>query len=292
MRCERGQATIEWVGLVLLASLALGALATAVPVIDGRSFGGFLSHRIVCAVKGSACADGDRALARAYGKRDAELVRRHAPALVYEPGERSLPVDYRQCRRKECARAPDDRDLDAHRTDAGRRATVFTRVVRRGGRTYVQYWLYYPDSNSTFAGSDKLWKYSQLGRVAKYPGYHPDDWEAHVVRIGRDGRVMARSTSHGRWQWCKQRACRNRWGPATGWTRVSRGSHAGHVPVDLLRNRALIPGVNLRERTTTAEGLRLVPLERIDRRRYRPLDPGIKPPWRKEVWSDPENPRS
>ena len=56
MRSERGQATIEWVGLVLLASLALGALAAVVPVIDGRSFGGFLSHRIVCAVKGSTCA--------------------------------------------------------------------------------------------------------------------------------------------------------------------------------------------------------------------------------------------
>ena len=283
MRCERGQATIEWVGLVLLASLVLGALASAVPIVDGRSLGGFLSHRIVCAVKRSAC--GDRALARAYGNEDAALLRRHAPGIVYEPGEPSLPVDFRECRSRDCSDAPDDRDLDVHRTDAGRRATVYTRVVRRGGRTYLQYWLYYPDSNSTFAGSDKLWKYSQLGRVAKYPGYHDDDWEGYVVRIGRDGRVAVRSTSHGHWQWCKQGACRNRWGPPTGWTRVSRGSHAGHVPFGR-------PGVNLRERTSTAEGLRLIPLESLDRRRYRALDPGIKPPWRKDVWKDPESPHS
>lgn len=300
MRCERGQATIEWVGLVLLASVALGALATAVPVADGRSLGGFLSHRVVCAVKGAACASGGVSLSRAYGERDAELVRRYTPDIVYEPGERSLPVDFRECRRRGCSDAPDDRDLDAHRTDAGRHATVFTHVVREGGRTYLQYWLYYPDSNSTVLGSDKAWKLATgaldarpgPGGAPRYPGFHRDDWEGYVVRIGRDGRVAVRSTSHGHWQWCKQGACRNRWGPPTGWTRVSRGSHAGHVPLDLLHNRARVPGVDLRERTTTAEGLRLVPLEGIGRRRYRALDPAIKPPWRKEAWKDPESPRS
>ncbi len=150
MDSERGQAAIEWIGLVLLASVALGALALAVPVVDGRSFGAFLSHRIGCAVRGAACADG--ALVRAYGRSDAELVRRYAPGVVYEPGERQLPVDYRRCRAVACARAPDDRDLDVHRTDAGRRATMFTRVVRAGGRTYIQYWFYYPDSNSAVLG--------------------------------------------------------------------------------------------------------------------------------------------
>jgi hypothetical protein len=143
MRRERGQATAEWAGILLLVSLALGALVSVGLRVDGRSFGGFLAHRIACAVKGS-CRDGDRALARAYGKRDAALVREHAPNLVYEPGERLLPVDYRRCRRPDCAEAPDDRDLDAHRSDDGERATVFTRVIRRDGRAYIQYWLYYP----------------------------------------------------------------------------------------------------------------------------------------------------
>ena len=294
MHCERGQATIEWVGLVCLAAVSFGALALVVPAVDGRSFGGFLSHRIVCAARGTACADG--ALRRVYGPVDAELVRRFAPGVVYEPGERQLPVDYRRCRSPACARAPDDRDLDAHRTNADGRATLFTRVVRSQGRTYIQYWFYYPDSNSAVLGSDRLWR-----RVIGdgYPGFHPDDWEGHQVRIDRDGTIAVRSTSHGHHQWCKQPECRNRWGPWTGWTRVSRGSHAGHIPLertvsgDLRRRyRARIPGRDLRERTTTPEGIELVPLERIDKRGYRRLGEGVSPPWRKRAYDRPEDPHS
>jgi hypothetical protein len=306
--CERGQATIEWVGLVLLASLALGAAAAvAGDHVDGRSFGGFVAHRIVCAVRAN-CGEGDAALARTYGAGDAELLRRHTPDIVYEPGERELPVDYRECRRARCAKAPDDRDLDAHRTNSGRRATVYTRVIRRNGRTYLQYWLYYPDSNSTWAGSDKLWRGVQaplgMRRAATYPGFHLDDWEGYQVRIDRRGRTHVRVTSHGHYQWCKQKPCRNRWGAPTGWTRVSRGSHAGHIPLERHaaglrgarglarfrpRYRARLPGRDMRERTTTGEGLRLVPLEAIDRRRYRRLAPGIAPPWQKPVYRHPED---
>jgi hypothetical protein len=57
-----------------------------------RSFGGFLAHRIICVLK-RGCADGDEALARAYGGGDAALVREHALNLVYEPGERQIPVE-------------------------------------------------------------------------------------------------------------------------------------------------------------------------------------------------------
>ncbi len=308
MRCERGQATIEWVGLVLLASLALGALATVLPVADGRSLGGFLSHRITCAAKGRACDSSDRALARAYGERDAALLRRYAPDIVYEHGERSLPVDFRQCRSRGCSDAADDRDLDVHRTTAGRGATVFTHVVRRGGRTYLQYWLYYPDSNTALLGSDKAWRAVTGGRreAPRYPGFHADDWEGYMIRLDRRGRAQVRATSHGHHQWCKQAECRNRWGPRTGWTRVSRGSHAGHIPLDRqvsggrarrrgrinVRYRPRVPGVHMRERTTTAEGLRLVPLETVDRAGYRALDPDVEPPWEKRAYGDPENPDS
>ena len=55
---------------------------------------------------------------RAYGEDDAATVRALAPNLVYEPGERQLPVDWRDCRRPECATAPDDPALDAHTSDA------------------------------------------------------------------------------------------------------------------------------------------------------------------------------
>ena len=173
MRCERGQASVEWVGLVLLASLALGALAAAVPAIDGRSFGGFLSHHILCATRARDCGDRDAALTAAYGADDAALVRRHAPGIVYEPGERSLPVDWRACRARTCSEAADDRDLDTHRTGTGLPATAFTRLVRREGRVYLQYWLYYPDSNTAALGSDKVWNASPLRALGRYPGFHP-----------------------------------------------------------------------------------------------------------------------
>jgi len=189
--------------------------------------------------------------------------------------------------------------------------------VRRGGRTYVGYWLYYPDSNTTWGGSDSAWEGSWvLPRLRKlvsgtseYPGFHRDDWEGHMVRIDPDGSVWARSTSHGHWQSCKQSVCRDRWMGATGWTRVSRGSHSGHIPVVRTRSGLgplrgtgpgspprrfvpALPGRDLHERTTTAEGLRLVPLETLNRRGYRRLDPDVAPPWEKEAYRDPQSDRS
>jgi hypothetical protein len=319
---ERGQATVEFAFLVLLVTLALGALATLRPRLDGRSFGGFLAFRLVCAAQRD-CHRAEGALTRAYGKRDAALVREHAPNLVYEPGERQLPVDWRRCRKPDCAEAPDERDLDVHNSDAGERATVFTRVLRRGGRTYIQYWLYYPDSNTVTAGSDRVWEAAWLiPRMAgivdsapSYPGAHPDDWEAYVVRLDPDGKAWVRASSHGGWQSCTEADCRGDWTARTGWTRVSRGSHAGHIPVrrerrgpprrmlprhipspeeldGRTREIPLLPGHDLDERTTTSEGLRLIPLETHDIRGYRPMDDSVEPPWRKEVYNDPESDES
>ena len=298
---ELGQASIEWVGLVLVCSLALGALAAIGPPIDGRSFGGFLAHRVACAARGG-CDDGQRALAGAYGPGVAALVRDQAPNLVYERGERRLPVDWRRCRQPECASADDDPDLDVHGGAGGARATVFTRVLRRGERTYIQYWLYYPDSNTTFAGADKAWEASWLlPRIKQlvtgssdWFGFHRDDWESYQVRLGPDGNAWARASSHGHYQGCKSARCHNRWMPRTGWTRVSRGSHAGHIPMrdEHGRLRPVYPGPELRERTSTGEGLRLIPLETHDRRGYRRLDEHIEPPWRKEAYHDPTSDES
>jgi len=292
MRDQRGQATVEWVALLVLAALTFGALLAALPAVDGRSLGGALAHRLTCAVKAS-CHEGDDELRRAYGASNAELVRRHLQGLVFEPGERQLPVDWRDCRAVSCARAPDDRDLDAHRSEAGLPATVFTRLLRRGSRRYIQYWFYYPDSNTTWAGSDRIWKHSPIGEIgqlitgsSRYPGFHKDDWEGAMIRVEADGRAAVRVTSHGHWQWCKQHRCVGRWGPATGWTRVSRGSHAGHVPIDGE------PGSGLRERTATPAAIRLIPLEGIDRTRYQRLDAGISPPWEKDAYVNPETPGS
>ena len=320
-RGEGGQAAVELVSLVLLVSLTLGALVAVAPRFDGRSFGGFLAFRLVCTIK-QDCHDGDSSLAEAYGHRDAALVRDLAPNLVYEPGERQVPVDWRRCRHVACADAPDEPDLDVHRTRAGGRATAFTRVRRRGRRTYIQYWLYYPDSRTVWAGSDDIWdsawdaarRQGLVQQAPGYPGAHRDDWEAYVVRLDPDGRVWVRASSHGHWQACKEYRCRNRWTQRTGWTRVSRGSHAGHIPIRHELRRAphwvhprqllvpgpgavthrvpQLPGHDLHERTTTGEGLRLVPLETLDRRSYRPLDEEVHPPWLKDAYRDPESDES
>jgi hypothetical protein len=317
---QRGQAAVEFVALVLLACLVLGALVAFAPAADGRAAGGFLARQIVCAI-GGRCQDDERELVRAYGERDAATVRALAPHLAYERGERQLPVDWRRCRRPACATAPDDPSLDSHLTDDGQRATAFTRVIRRSGRLYVAYWLYYPDSNSTFAGSDRIWERSWLlprlrelvQGTPDYPGYHRDDWEGAFVRVDPDGSLWLRASSHGRYQGCKWSDCESSWMLGAGWVRVSRGSHSGHLPyrtesvphprgvprnprhVPLpgpangrVRRIPTIPGRDVDERTTTAEGLRLVPLETLDRRGYRPLDPRVKPPWSKRAHTDPE----
>jgi hypothetical protein len=326
---ERGQASAEFVALLLLCCVTFGALFALRDGLDGRAFGGFLTRHFVCAV-GGRCDRDELRLVRAYGERDAATVRALAPNLVYEPGERELPVDWRRCRRVSCAAAPDEPMLDAHVADGqaragggGRaRAIAFTRLLRRDGRLYIQYWLYYPDSNTTLAGSDRLWeRLALLKRVRQvlegtpdYPGFHRDDWEAAFLRVDPDGTVWARASSHGHVQGCKWRACANRWVRSTGWVRVTRGSHSGHVPyrrepvwmnpkrtgnrryVPLAGPPRLIPvfpgGGGLEERSTTGEGLRLVPLETLDRRRYAPLDPGVKPPWRKRAYTDPETDES
>jgi len=332
---ERGQATIEFVALLLLCCLAFVALFALRGGFDGRDLGGFLARHLACAVAGR-CDRDERRLTAAYGQRGAATVRALAPNLVYERGERDLPVDWRRCRRVSCAAAPDDPRLDAHvgtrrargrrggRAGNGReraRATAFTRLVRRHGRLYIQYWLYYPDSNSTLAGSDRLWERSWLlPRIRRllegkpdYPGFHRDDWEGVFVRVDPDGAVWARASSHGHVQGCKWRACEHRWVHSTGWVRVSRGSHSGHVPyrsepvwedpertgprryvprAGPPRRVPLIPGRDMEERSTTGEGIRLVPLETLGRGRYLPLDPDVKPPWRKRAYADPETDES
>jgi hypothetical protein len=316
-RADSGQAAVEFVALLLLCCVAFSALFAAAGGFDGRSFGGFLARHVVCAA-GGRCDRDEGKLVEAYGARDAATVRALAPSLVYESGERQLPVDWRECRRVECATAPDDPDLDAHLATAPSRATAFTHVIRRGGRLYIQYWLYYPDSNTALAGSDRLWKRSWLlprlrrllASSSDYPGFHRDDWEGAFVRVDPDGTTWVRASSHGHLQGCKWRACQDRWVRSTGWVRVSRGSHSGHVPyrsaprwADLSETGArryvpksgpprrvpLLPGRDLHERSTTGEGLRLVPLETLDQRRYRPRDPGVKPPWRKGAYRDPES---
>jgi hypothetical protein len=307
LRSESGQATVEWTGLVLLVGLALAALVAVGPRIDGRSFGGFLTHAIVCAARGG-CDDGDAGLASQYGSGDAALLRQYAPNIVYEPGTFTLPVDFRECRSHVCSDAPDDDMLDAHSSlRGGVRATAFTHVVHSNGETFLQYWFYYPDSTTTVANAAGIWHHvdDSVHRDphSSYPGYHEDDWEGYQVRIDAAGNASVRASSHHGYQGCKQSRCHNKWTPWTGWTRVSRGSHAGHIPLrdrggglafDNLRvtirphdDEPVYPGVDFDERTTTAAGLRLVPVEPLAGGSW--AWDGITPPWKKEVYTDPRS---
>jgi hypothetical protein len=62
MRDATGQATIEWVGLVLVAALALGAVAAYRAPGQDRSLGTRIAQRITCAAADGKCAPGSAAV--------------------------------------------------------------------------------------------------------------------------------------------------------------------------------------------------------------------------------------
>ena len=160
----------------------------------------------------------------------------HTPTLEYEDGMRALPVDYRSCREDGCAEGaesgPVNESLD------GEQVTAFVHVVdcrdgaasegydcagARAGRLYLQYWLYYPGSATARA---------LLGDA----GAHPDDWESFQVRIGPDGPVEARASSHhgyngdsGDWLSDSGLVEKAGWTASSGRYLISGGSHAGRV---------------------------------------------------------------
>jgi hypothetical protein len=300
---ERGQATLEWTAVVLLVALALGGATYAAAALDAP----WIGRAIRCAIL-AGCRGLDLTLESAYGEDAAAFVRAYAPGIVYEPGTLTLPVDFRSCRSHGCSDA-EDRAEDVWMTRAGRRATVFTRVVdrrRSGGDLFVQYWLYYPDSTyfgPAFAASKAIPRAvarTPIGTITRtVAGHHADDWESYQLRITPEGKVFARASAHhgyaGRLHWPNLnelpfepglpgsyrggRLVRRRtgaWTPVTGWTRVSRGSHAGHIVTDAGS-----------ERRTEPDGLVIVPIERMapaDRRD----DFGILPPWNKPVYVQPD----
>ena len=117
MRSERGQGTVEWVGLVTLVSLVLMTLVAAGVRVPGAPLARAVADRILCA---AALADGcgdEPALIASYGDEVGRLVRRHMPMLAFEDGSRALPVDFRRCRVSECGDAVGEGLV--HKTDAG-----------------------------------------------------------------------------------------------------------------------------------------------------------------------------
>jgi hypothetical protein len=282
-RDQRGQGTVEWVGLILIVALATAALGALVGVaLPGSALAEAVASRIVCAVGLSgSCDAGESDLALAYGAELAELAVGLAPEIRYEDGMRALPVDYRRCREDACAEGADSGEV--WRTRIGERVTAFLRVIdcragsptraeppidcsgERSGNVYLQYWLYYPGS-ATGEGSVVPNVVRDVSTVVGSPSYHPDDWESLQIRIGPDG-AYARASSH--------RGYGDGWLPLGLAYRVSGGSHAGTLmPRDFARS-------------TPADRLRLVPLEPIAARGPR-AEFAVTPPWLKRVWLDPE----
>ncbi len=293
---QRGQASVEWAGCVLLVACVLGMAARVAPA--GVETG--IAARVTCAIVRRTCPVRARAAARArtaattvdpvtaaYGAPLAALVRRVSPGLVYERGALAVPVDPRRCRTHVCADAP-DRPGAVARSTAGEVPTLFTHVVVRGRATYVQFWEYFPDS--TWSGPARA-----LG-ARRLSGFHRDDWESFQVRVDADGpTTQARASSHHGYtgrrigpdlnvnqlppdpaQRALPQSVRRAWIGSTGWLWISRGSHAGH----------LVRGPRRRERYTPAAAVVLVPLERA----RLPQRYAIVPPWRKPVYRDPESP--
>lgn len=247
---------------MLVVAFALTAGVFVAPHTRPWRLGQALLDSIVCAAF-DRCPG---ALDDAYGERLARLVRQYAPNIAYERGSAELPVDFRRCRDVRCSNGP-DRAEAVESSDLGLPVTAFTRVVdrRESGALYIQYWLYFPESFSGGIGR-------RLGPLAKYwPGFHRDDWEGYQVRVDGD-RVSARASAHGHY---KGLGGSGGWSPWTGWYRVSGGSHAGQ----------LVQG-NTGERTTSASDLSLIPIETLgDRGEHF----AIAPPWRKDVYGDPES---
>jgi hypothetical protein len=302
MRSERGQGTVEWVGTLGVVALLLLGLAASGVRVPGAELARAVASRILCAATmADGCGD-EPALIAAYGTEIGKLVRRHMPGLAFERGSRAIPVDFRRCRETACGDGS-ARGL-VHRSDRRLPVTAFVHVIdcraggaeeaeaagadcsgARAGYLYIQYWTYYADSASLRGVP-----------ILEERGYHRDDWEGVQIRIGPDGSVEQRATSHAGYNHDLSRANwgsdagidplrdaaetlgarpDNGWGPETHLLLVSGGSHAG--------NAIGIPNI---DRYTPGRRVHLIPLEPIAATTNAHFT--IHPPWQKNAWQDPE----
>jgi hypothetical protein len=299
---ERGQSTVEWVGTLCVVSLLLVGLVAAGVRVPGSELARGVASRVLCAVAmGDGCGD-EPVLIAAYGTEVGKLVRRHMPTIAFEAGSRAVPVDFRRCRSTACGDGEEEGLV--HRTDERLPVTAFVHVIdcregeaerteaagadcsgERAGNLYIQYWTYYADSAT-------LREVPVVGEK----GYHPDDWEGVQIRIGPDGSVDERASSHDGYNYERGVAnwgsdlgfgplkdltetvgvrAVNGWGPETGLLLVSGGSHAGNVA-----------GEGRGSRFTPGRRVHLIPLEQIAATDRTPFS--ILPPWLKRAWLDPE----
>jgi hypothetical protein len=295
---ERGQGTVEWVGTLLCVSLLLAGLIAVGVRVPGGGLAREVASRILCAASlADGCGD-EPVLIAAYGTEVGKLVREHMPILAFEEGSRAVPVDFRRCRSTVCGDAPGEGLV--MRTERHMPVTAFVHVVdcragsesdgadcsgSRAGNLYLQYWLYYADSATL-----------RDVPIVGDEGFHEDDWEGVQIRIGPDGEGFERASSHNGYNYARgagnwgsdagidpltdaaetvgARAA-NGWGPETHLLLISGGSHAGNAI-----------GIPHSDRFTPGRRVHLIPLEPIAAGDHSTF--AISPPWRKQVWHDPE----
>ena len=285
--------------MMLVLSLAFAALVFLGVRVPGTALALAIGERLICAVGlGDRCAGTSGDLALAYGSELGELVSRHAPTLLYEEGMRAVPVDYRDCREDACAEGPEAGEV--RKSLAGNPVTVFTHVIDcreptaveegfdcyggRAGNTYLQYWLYYPGSQTS-------------RQLFGERGHHPDDWESFTVRLGAPGDTSARASSHHGYNGYGGDPVNDTgllggkpgWVDSTGRYSISGGSHAGRVgalPPDSGRLPSFIPRGP--RRWTPGGALRLIPIESLADT-WGDYEFEVTPPWLKTVYRDPEH---
>ncbi len=133
----------------------------------------------------------------------AELLRRHAPVLVLDRREPGGPVSV-------------DRFLAGARGARAQAAPprVYGHAAADGGRTWLQYWLFYPDNPQD--------------RGIVRAGRHEGDWEMLQVGLGRAGRPEVVTFAQHHWrQGCKWEDTERRGDAPVGY--VAHGSHATYA---------------------------------------------------------------
>ena len=237
-----------------------------------------------------------------YGSELAELVREYAPGLIYETGMSALPVDFRQCRITSCSggEGPGER----RRSQEGKRVSAFVHVVDcrederaagwRGllGRPRRQP---LPPVLLLLPGERNASRASSAASAITMTTGSPSGCGSGPTATPTFARPPTTATTTS-WGWTTGARTRGSalcatsrrrsalraeggWGPDTGWLFVSGGSHAGNAKGDLRRIGSW----------TTPSNVNLIPLEPIAAAdEHAEFEFAVDPPWRKDVWWNPE----
>jgi hypothetical protein len=255
---ERAQGTVEYLGLLAVLAVLLGIVA----LVSSADAPRLEWARLLRSARHTHTPD-ERALRNPVL---GALIASAAPSLVLERDvhgdDIAIPVSD-ACRRPGCA------------AYGNARCVLYVHVVRSPERTVLEYWTYYPRSQT-----DHL-------PLRVLQGAHHDDWEGLLVAFSSAGHLLgARGSAHLGWNgstpWWDER--RENWAPYAGVAYRAAGSHAVGLrrgDLDLAGDGwngdlAVVPAgsCDLRAADRAARGARV-------------FDPGAVAPWDKQAWSDP-----